>query len=222
MGEAIAERILDAGYPLAVYNRTRSRTEPLAARGAAVLDSAGDALARADVCVTMLADDAAFEAVASEVLAGARPGTTLIDMSTVSPAASERVAERTAEAYVDFLRSPVSGNPTVVRGGTLTLVVSGPEDVAQRARPAAARDRAEGLLRRRGRARPRREARAAGARRRDRGAARRGASCSASRRRRPREAARGDQRLGGRLAAHGLQGRARCCATTTPRRSRRR
>jgi 3-hydroxyisobutyrate dehydrogenase-like beta-hydroxyacid dehydrogenase len=53
-------------------------------------------------------------------------------MSTVSVAASERVAERADEAGVEFLRSPVSGNPTVVRGGTLTLVVSGPEDVASR------------------------------------------------------------------------------------------
>ena len=132
MGTPIAERILDAGFPLAVFNRTRSRTAPLAERGATVLASAAEALAQADVCVTMLADDGALDAVAPQVLGGARPGTTLVDMSTVSVAASERVAERAEEAGVDFLRSPVSGNPTVVRGGTLTLVVSGPEDAARR------------------------------------------------------------------------------------------
>jgi 3-hydroxyisobutyrate dehydrogenase-like beta-hydroxyacid dehydrogenase len=132
MGEPIAERILDAGYPLAVFNRTRSRTEPLAARGATALDAPREALAGADVCITMLTDDAALEAVATDVLAGARPGTTLIDMSTVSVAVSERIAERAAAAGVEFLRAPVSGNPSVVRGGTLTLVVSGPEDAAQR------------------------------------------------------------------------------------------
>ena len=60
MGEPIAERILDAGYPLAVFNRTRSRTEALAARGAMELDSAREALMQNDVCVTMLADDDAF------------------------------------------------------------------------------------------------------------------------------------------------------------------
>ena len=135
MGLPIAERLLDAGFPLAVFNRTRSRTEPLAARGATVLASAAEALSRADVCVTMLADDAALEAVAAEVLAGASPGTALIDMSTVSVAASERVAARAAEAGVDFLRAPVSGNPTVVRGGALTIVVSGPEDAARRLEP---------------------------------------------------------------------------------------
>lgn len=132
MGLPIAERILDAGYPLAAFNRTRSRTEPLAERGAAVLDAAGDALAQADVCVTMLADDDAFEAIALEVLARARPGTALVDMSTVSVAVSERIAERALEAGVDFLRAPVSGNPTVVRGGTLTIVVSGSEQTAER------------------------------------------------------------------------------------------
>jgi 3-hydroxyisobutyrate dehydrogenase len=132
MGTAIAERLLGAGHPLAVWNRTRSHAEPLESRGATVLDSPAETLATTDVCVTMLADDDALEAVAPEVLAGARPGTTLVDMSTVSVAASERVAERAAAAGVDFLRSPVSGNPGVVRGGTLTLVVSGPEETARR------------------------------------------------------------------------------------------
>jgi 3-hydroxyisobutyrate dehydrogenase-like beta-hydroxyacid dehydrogenase len=132
MGLPIAERLLDAGYELAVFNRTRSRAEPLEQRGATVLDSAAHALAQADVCVTMLADDGAVETVAAEILAGARAGTTLVDMSTISVAASERVAERAAEADVEFLRAPVSGNPTVVRGGTLTIVLSGPQEAAQR------------------------------------------------------------------------------------------
>jgi 3-hydroxyisobutyrate dehydrogenase-like beta-hydroxyacid dehydrogenase len=134
MGEPIAERILDAGFPLAVFNRTVARAEPLARRGATVLGSAADALARADVCVTSLADDEALGAVLLEeggVLAGARPGTVVVEMSTVSVAASERVAERAAAAGVEYLRAPVSGNPTVVRGGTLTIVVSGPAETAR-------------------------------------------------------------------------------------------
>jgi 3-hydroxyisobutyrate dehydrogenase-like beta-hydroxyacid dehydrogenase len=135
MGLPIAERILDAGFPLAVFNRTRSRAEPLATRGASVLAAAAEALEQADVCVTMLADDEALESVAAELLGSAGPGTTLIDMSTVSVAASERVATQAAEAGVDYLRAPVSGNPTVVRGGTLTIVVSGPEDAARRLGP---------------------------------------------------------------------------------------
>jgi 3-hydroxyisobutyrate dehydrogenase-like beta-hydroxyacid dehydrogenase len=138
MGTAIAERIVDAGYPLAVHNRTPERAQPLVERGATLLGSAADALADADVCITMLADDAALEAVvldAHGVLSGARPGTVLVDMSTVSVAASERIAEAAAEAGVEYLRAPVSGNPTVVRGGTLTVVVSGPEQVARDVEP---------------------------------------------------------------------------------------
>jgi 3-hydroxyisobutyrate dehydrogenase len=134
MGEAFAERILDAGFPLAVFNRTAARAEPLARRGATVLDSAAEALARADVCITSLADDDALEAVIRAdggVLAGARPGTALVEMSTVSVAASERVAEGASAAGVAYLRAPVSGNPTVVRGGTLTIIVSGPEEAAR-------------------------------------------------------------------------------------------
>jgi 3-hydroxyisobutyrate dehydrogenase-like beta-hydroxyacid dehydrogenase len=133
MGEPIAERVLEAGFPLSVFNRTAARAEPLARRGATVLGSAREALARADVCVTSLADDGALDAVLlgeDGVLAGARPGTVLVEMSTVSVAASERVAERAEAAVVEYLRAPVSGNPTAVRGGTLTVVVSGPEQVA--------------------------------------------------------------------------------------------
>jgi 3-hydroxyisobutyrate dehydrogenase-like beta-hydroxyacid dehydrogenase len=138
MGEPIAERILAAGFPLSVFNRTTARAEPLARRGAEVLGSPAEALERADVCVTMLADDAAVEGALlgqRGVLAGARPDTVLVDMSTVSVAASERVAGRAAAAGVEYLRAPVSGNPTAVRGGTLMIVVSGPEPVARELDP---------------------------------------------------------------------------------------
>jgi 3-hydroxyisobutyrate dehydrogenase-like beta-hydroxyacid dehydrogenase len=130
MGEPIAERILSAGFPLAVYNRTRTRAEALAKRGARVLESRVDALREADVCVTMLADDGALAAVVlgnDGVLAGARPGTTLVDMSTVSVAISGKVARLAENADVAYLRAPVSGNPSVVRGGRLTIIVSGTE-----------------------------------------------------------------------------------------------
>jgi len=132
MGEAIADRILDGGYPLVVANRTRERAVPLATRGATVLDSASEALQRADVCVTSLAADAAVESVLlgeGGVLPGARPGTTLVETSTVSVACSEQVAAAAAAAGVEYLRAPVSGNPVAVRAGTLTIVVSGPEKV---------------------------------------------------------------------------------------------
>jgi 3-hydroxyisobutyrate dehydrogenase-like beta-hydroxyacid dehydrogenase len=64
-----------------------------------------------------------------------RPGSVLVDMSTVSPVASARVATLAEEASVDYLRAPVSGNPTVVRAGNLSFIVSGPREALDRVEP---------------------------------------------------------------------------------------
>ncbi len=72
MGSAFAERLLDAGYDLVVHNRSRAKTEPLAARGAAVAETAADLAAAADVVLTSLSDDDAFESVAASVDRGPR------------------------------------------------------------------------------------------------------------------------------------------------------
>lgn len=135
MGAAFAERVLDAGYRLVVQNRTRAKAEALEARGAAVASTPADLAEQVDVVVTSLADDEALEAVAAAVLAAARSGTVLVDMSTVSPAASARVASLANEAAVGYVRAPVSGNPTVVRAGNLSVMVSGPRDAFDRAEP---------------------------------------------------------------------------------------
>ena len=135
MGTAMAEQVLDAGIRLLVFNRTPQKAASLAARGAEVATSAGDLAARVDVVLTSLSNDEALEAVAREVVAAARPGTVLVDMSTVSPAASARVAADADAASVGYLRAPVSGNPTVVRAGKLSFIVSGPAEVLERAEP---------------------------------------------------------------------------------------
>lgn len=131
MGMAMAERLLDAGFELVVCNRTLERAEPLADRGAAVAPTYADLVRRVDVVLTSLANDEAFEAVAARVVDDARPGVVLVDMSTVSPAASARVASLADEAGVSYLRAPVSGNPGVVRAGNLTFMVSGPREVLE-------------------------------------------------------------------------------------------
>jgi 3-hydroxyisobutyrate dehydrogenase-like beta-hydroxyacid dehydrogenase len=125
MGTAIAERLVDAGYELVVQNRSREKTEPLAARGAAVAETPEELAGRVDVVLTSLADDEAFESVATKAVGAARPGTVLVDVSTVSPDVSARIAARAESAGVGYLRAPVSGNPGVVRAGSLTFIVSG-------------------------------------------------------------------------------------------------
>jgi 3-hydroxyisobutyrate dehydrogenase-like beta-hydroxyacid dehydrogenase len=135
MGTAIAERLLDAGYPLVVSNRSPGRAEALEPRGAVVAKTPEDLVGQVDVVLTSLADDQALEAVAERVVAAARPGTVLVDLSTVSPAVSARVASLAEAAGVRYLRAPVSGNPTVVRAGNLSFIVSGERDTLDRVEP---------------------------------------------------------------------------------------
>jgi 3-hydroxyisobutyrate dehydrogenase-like beta-hydroxyacid dehydrogenase len=135
MGAAIAERVLEGAFPLLVHNRSAAKAKPLAERGATVVASAAELAGRVDVVLTSLANDEALEAVAEEVVGAARPGTVLVDMSTVSPAASARVAAQAEAASVEYLRAPVSGNPSVVRAGNLSFIVSGAADTIERVEP---------------------------------------------------------------------------------------
>ncbi|MDX6513406.1 MAG: hypothetical protein QOE36_2910, partial [Gaiellaceae bacterium] len=130
--------VLDAGFPLAVYNRTPAKAEALVERGASLLSKPGEVLSEADVGVTMLAADEALEETVlgdGGILSGARPGTTLVDMSTVSVASSARVARAAAGAGVHYLRAPVSGNPGTVRAGDAAIVVSGDESAFKAVEP---------------------------------------------------------------------------------------
>jgi len=138
MGVPIAERILAARHELTVWNRSPGKADDLVAQGAAVGESPKDLLGASDVCITVVSDDAALEAVTLSnggVLAGARPGTVLVDMSTVSVAVSGRIAAAAEGADVGYLRAPVSGNPGVVRAGNLTIIVSGPSEPFERVEP---------------------------------------------------------------------------------------
>jgi 3-hydroxyisobutyrate dehydrogenase-like beta-hydroxyacid dehydrogenase len=135
MGTAFAERLLDGGFDLLVYNRTAAKADPLAARGAAVADTAKELAERVDVVLTSLPNDEALESVAERAVGAMRPNGVLVDMSTVSPGASARVAGLADEASVAYLRAPVSGNPTVVRSGNLSFIVSGPREALDQVEP---------------------------------------------------------------------------------------
>lgn len=135
MGSAFAERLLDAGFDIVVHNRSRARTQAMASRGVAVADTAADLADRVDVVLTSLSDDQALESVAASVAGAARPGTLLVDASTVSPEASARVASLLDEARIEYVRAPVSGNPGVVRGGNAVFIASGPTAGIVRAEP---------------------------------------------------------------------------------------
>ena len=138
MGFRLAERLLDAGCDLAVYNRTRSKAEPLAEKGGKLVSSPGD-LADRDIVFTIVSGDDDFRAVTTGpdgVLAqeGAAPQI-LIDSTTVSATVSKEVRAAGEKAGTKLVAAPVSGNPKVVAAGKLTLVCSGPRDAYDLARP---------------------------------------------------------------------------------------
>jgi 3-hydroxyisobutyrate dehydrogenase len=138
MGYALATRLLEAGCDLAVYNRTRAKAEPLAELGATVVDSPAQ-LADRDLVFTMVAGPEDFKAVVlgeDGLLSRSDSApSVIVDSSTVSPEASAEVRAQTEVREVALLAAPVSGNPSVVDAGKLTVVVSGPAGAWEAARP---------------------------------------------------------------------------------------
>lgn len=128
MGEVMAERILDAGVGLTIYNRTATKVEPFVARGAARLDSVA-AAADHQVVFSMISDDAALDALHDPATGMfSRQDSSIavwIDGSTVSSYAAARAAASARAAGACYVSAPVSGNPTVIRSGNAVFAISG-------------------------------------------------------------------------------------------------
>jgi 3-hydroxyisobutyrate dehydrogenase-like beta-hydroxyacid dehydrogenase len=128
MGAGIARRLLDAGYAVVGWNRTREKAEPLLEAGMGWADTPRELAASVDVLFTMLTNTEAIEALAEGpdgVLAGLRSGVTWADVSTISPDASVALAERVRAAGASFLDCPVSGSPATLAAGQLSVMVGG-------------------------------------------------------------------------------------------------
>ena len=139
MGSGMAQNLLRAGFPLTVYNRTRSKAEPLAAKGARVATTPREAAAEAAIIIGMLGDDEASRAIwlgDDGALAGAQPGAVLVECSTLSLAWVRELAGLAAERGLAFLDSPVTGSKDAAEAGELRLMVGGDAAVLERVRPA--------------------------------------------------------------------------------------
>lgn len=139
MGSAMARAIRAAGFDLVLWNRTPEAAAALATElGGRAVTRPADVAAGADVCVSMLADGAAVDAVyggPGGLLAGARPGMVLADASTVPPATIRGHANAARAAGAGVIDSPVSGSVALATAGKLTLMVGGDADDVERARP---------------------------------------------------------------------------------------
>src|SRR6202171_5520590 len=129
MGYALVTRLLERGCDVTVYNRTRSKAEPLTKLGARIVDRPAD-LSDRDIVITSVADSDDFAAVTTGpdgVLSnGSRVPAVVIDSSTVSMEVSDGIRAKAERLGTALLAAPVSGNPKVARAGRLTVAVSGP------------------------------------------------------------------------------------------------
>lgn len=138
MGAPMARNLLGAGFGLSVHNRSREKEEPLAALGARRAESPRAAAEGADVVITNVSDTPDVEAVVlgeHGAMHGMKPGSVLVDVSTISPGATRRIAEALAERGVEMLDAPVSGGSEGAEKGTLSIMVGGKPEVFARLKP---------------------------------------------------------------------------------------
>jgi 3-hydroxyisobutyrate dehydrogenase len=138
MGRPMAGHLIRAGHPLTLYNRTPGRTDELAAAGARVAASPAEVAASAEVVVVMVSDSPDVAAVVAGprgVLEGIRPGSIVVDMSTVSPDLERRLAARLRVRGADLVDAPVSGGDVGARNASLAIMAGGEAAAVERVRP---------------------------------------------------------------------------------------
>jgi 3-hydroxyisobutyrate dehydrogenase-like beta-hydroxyacid dehydrogenase len=139
MGSRMAANLRRAGYELTVYNRTRERADAWAGdHGGTVAPTPAEVGAASDIVITMVVDGAQVrEVLLGEhgVAAGAAAGTLCVDMSTIAPGDSRRIADALAESGVAFVDAPVTGSSPKAEDGTLTIMAGGAAKDFERARP---------------------------------------------------------------------------------------
>src|SRR5437867_7941259 len=138
MGQPMAMNLVKAGHPVKAFNRTRQKAEPLARAGAVIAESPAEAARDTDIVFTIVSDTAALEEVAlgkDGFLEAVRPGTVVIDSSTISPAFSRKLACLLAGKGASMLDAPVTGSKHGAEKGELTFMIGGDPRTLERALP---------------------------------------------------------------------------------------
>jgi 3-hydroxyisobutyrate dehydrogenase-like beta-hydroxyacid dehydrogenase len=138
MGRPIAKRLLESGYNLTAYNRDRSKAETLVGYGAIIANSIAELASNTDVILSCLANDDAVRKVYADpegVFSNVRPGTVVLEMSTVNPETSRELHKLGVARAVSVLDVPISGSTPAAEQGTLTLFGGGDEKIFHNAEP---------------------------------------------------------------------------------------
>lgn len=138
MGKSMCAHLMDKGYSLAVYNRTKSKTDELVAKGAHWCDSPADAAKGCDVIFTIVGYPSDVEKVIlgdEGVLQTAPQGSVLVDLTTSEPSLSVRIAEEAAKKGIASVDAPVSGGDVGAKNGTLAIMCGGEQEAFNRVLP---------------------------------------------------------------------------------------
>ena len=138
MGRPMARNLMKAGYSLVVHNRSRPSVDELAKEGAGIASNPQQAAARSEVVISMLPDSPEVDQVFAGdqgVFAGAKRGTLLIDMSSISPVVARRLATEAEKLGLDMLDAPVSGGEAGAISATLSIMIGGKPSAVERAMP---------------------------------------------------------------------------------------
>ena len=139
MGAPMAENLIKAGFEVTVHNRTRNREEPLEQLGAARARSPAAAAADAEIVLSCVSDTPDVESILLDPEVGAvatlKPGTLVVDCSSIEPEATRRMARQLREKDIGFVDAPVSGGSEGAIHGTLTVMCGGSEEDYERAQP---------------------------------------------------------------------------------------
>ncbi|WP_290721630.1 MULTISPECIES: NAD(P)-dependent oxidoreductase [Exiguobacterium] len=134
MGVPMATRLLDGGHGLTVYNRTYEKTAPLTERGATAVKEAQDVVRQSDIVFVMLADGPAVASVLESVTDDLT-GKTIVNLSTISPEETKKMARLVEKSGGTYLESPVSGSVPVAENGQLVLLTGGDAEVIATCQP---------------------------------------------------------------------------------------
>ena len=134
MGFEMAARLAKGGCDIAVWNRTRSKAEPLAKYGAKIVDGLGE-LASRDIVFCMVSTWDDVKSVMQQLLAGSQKPKMVVESSSISLEGSAELRKMLSAKGIDYLAAPVSGNAKVIKAGKLTIVASGPKKAYEQARP---------------------------------------------------------------------------------------
>jgi len=138
MGKPMARHLIKAGYPLVIHNRSRAAVDELSKDGARPAANSCDVAAQSEVIITMLPDSPDVELVYTGergVFAGLKPGTLLIDMSSISPVVARRLAAEAEQRGCDMLDAPVNGGEAGAIAATLSIMIGGKAAAVERAMP---------------------------------------------------------------------------------------